>query len=227
MMKRSKSIEARQNRAAEEKSALLKDVESAEELKLSPLEYRSEVLARLEDVSVVYGGRRVCGPVSFEIRRGERIALAGGNGSGKSSLIKLLLGENVPHEGRISAGSGLLLSYVPQDASRLCGSLSDYAREYGLDESLLKTILRKLGFERAQLARDMSELSGGQKKKVLLARSLCEKAHLYVWDEPLNYIDLWSRMQLERLIARFKPTLLFVEHDDAFRENISTRTVEL
>lgn len=227
MMKRSKSIEARQNRAAEEKSALLKDVESAEELKLSPLEYRSEVLARLEDVSVVYGGRWVCGPVSFEIRRGERIALAGGNGSGKSSLIKLLLGENVPHEGRISAGSGLLLSYVPQDASRLCGSLSDYAREYGVDESLLKTILRKLGFERAQLARDMSELSGGQKKKVLLARSLCEKAHLYVWDEPLNYIDLWSRMQLERLIARFKPTLLFVEHDAAFRENISTRTVEL
>lgn len=131
------------------------------------------MLARLEDVSVVYGGRRVCGPVSFEIRRGERIALAGGNGSGKSSLIKLLLGENVPHEGRISAGSGLLLSYVPQDASRLCGSLSDYAREYGVDESLLKTILRKLGFERVQLARDhVGAVRGPEEKGATCAQPL-------------------------------------------------------
>lgn len=227
MMKRAKSIEARQNRAADEKSALLRDAESAGELKLSPLIYRSETLARFEDVSVVYHGRHVCGPVSFEIERGGRIALSGGNGSGKSSLIRLLLGADVPHEGTVSVGSGLVVSYVPQDASGLAGSLSDYAREYGVDESLFKAILRKLGFERAQLALDLSELSAGQKKKALIARSLCERAHLYVWDEPLNYIDLWSRMQLERLILRFEPTLLFVEHDAAFRANVATRTVEL
>ena len=67
----------------------------------------------------------------------------------------------------------------------------------------------------------------GQKKKVLLAGSLCESAHLYVWDEPLNYIDIYSRMQLERLITEFEPTMLFVEHDTAFRENVATECVEL
>ena len=73
----------------------------------------------------------------------------------------------------------------------------------------------------------MSGFSAGQKKKVLLAGSLCESAHLYVWDEPLNYIDIYSRMQLERLIAEFSPTMLFVEHDAAFRENVATECIEL
>ena len=227
MMKRSKAIEARQMQAAERKAALLKDVESAEELKLSPLVYRAETLASFAEVSVAYGGRRVCAPVSFEVRRGDRVALSGGNGSGKSSLIKLLLGEDIPHGGTVRAGSGLAISYVPQDASRLSGSLADYAREKGIDESLFKAILRKLDFERSQLGRDMRELSAGQKKKVLLAGSLCERAHLYVWDEPLNFIDLYSRIQLERLICAVKPTMVFVEHDSAFRASVATKVVEL
>ena len=227
MMKRSKAIEARQTQAAERKAALLKDVESAEELKLSPLVYRAETLASFAEVSVAYGGRRVCAPVSFEVRRGDRVALSGGNGSGKSSLIKLLLGEDIPHGGTVRAGSGLAISYVPQDASRLSGSLADYAREKGIDESLFKAILRKLDFERSQLGRDMRELSAGQKKKVLLAGSLCERAHLYVWDEPLNFIDLYSRIQLERLICAVKPTMVFVEHDSAFRASVATKVVEL
>ena len=73
----------------------------------------------------------------------------------------------------------------------------------------------------------MSDFSAGQKKKVLLAASLCQQAHLYVWDEPLNFIDVLSRMQIEDLIVSFKPTMLFVEHDRIFCENIATKTVEL
>ena len=71
----------------------------------------------------------------------------------------------------------------------------------------------------------MGDFSEGQKKKVLIARSLCEKAHLYIWDEPLNFIDVISRIQIESLILEYKPTLLFVEHDKAFRNNICTKTV--
>lgn len=74
---------------------------------------------------------------------------------------------------------------------------------------------------------DLSEASEGQKKKAVLARSLSERAHLYVWDEPLNFIDVLSRVQIEELILEFRPTLLFVEHDGAFRKNVATRTVEL
>ena len=66
-----------------------------------------------------------------------------------------------------------------------------------------------------------------QKKKVLIAKSLCEQAHLYVWDEPLNYIDIYSRMQIENLIREFSPTMIFVEHDLAFRNNMATKSIRL
>ena len=100
-------------------------------------------------------------------------------------------------------------------------------RQDAIDESLFKAILRKLDFERVQFDKDMSDFSAGQKKKVLLARSLCVKAHVYIWDEPLNYIDILSRMQIEELITTFKPTMIFVEHDRVFCENVGTRTVYL
>jgi lincosamide and streptogramin A transport system ATP-binding/permease protein len=89
------------------------------------------------------------------------------------------------------------------------------------------TILRKLDFSRAQLEKDMGGYSAGQKKKVLLAASLCESVHLYIWDEPLNYIDVISRMQIEELLLLHKPTMLFVEHDRAFCGNIATNTVRI
>ncbi|MDN8760363.1 ATP-binding cassette domain-containing protein, partial [Staphylococcus aureus] len=85
-----------------------------------------------------------------------------------------------------------------------------------------KTILRKLDFNREQFDKNMVDFSAGQKKKVLIAKSLCESAHLYIWDEPLNYIDIFSRIQIEKMILEYCPTLLFVEHDDAFCNNICT-----
>ena len=120
-----------------------------------------------------------------------------------------------------------MISYVPQDASFLRGNLSDYAEQQNIDETLFKTILRKLGFERVQFEKDMTDYSSGQKKKVLLAGSLCQQAHLYVWDEPLNYIDVWSRIQIETLLETYRPTMIFVEHDGAFRRHIATKTVVL
>ena len=227
LMKRAKTIEARQEKALEEKEELLKNRETVQLLKLSPLEYRSEVLAAFDKVEIVYGGRAVCPPVSFQLRRGDRIVLDGPNGSGKSSLLKLLVGQDIGHRGTVNVGSGLVISYVPQDSSHLRGSLTELAQGADIDESLFKTILRKMDFERVQFEKDIADLSEGQKKKVLLAKSLCEKAHLYVWDEPLNFIDVYSRMQIENLIREFTPTMLFVEHDRVFQEEIATQKVEL
>ena len=227
MMKRSKSIEARQNRAIEEKSGLLKNIESAESLKFFPQSYYSDTLATFSDVAVSYNGNTVCAPTSFTIKRGDRVVLDGRNGSGKSSLLKLLIGEKLDHSGTVSVGSGLIISYVPQDTSHLKGTLTDFAEENHLEESLFKALLRKLGFEQVQFEKDMQDFSGGQKKKVLIAKSLCEQAHLYVWDEPLNFIDVYSRMQIEELIKAYEPTMIFVEHDGAFRDNIATKTVQL
>lgn len=227
MMKRAKVIEKRQQKAIEEKSQLLKNTETAEPLKLFPQVYRSETLAVFDSVSICYNDKTVCSNVSFEIKRGERVALCGKNGSGKSSLVKLLLGMNVPYKGKVTVGSGLKISYVSQDTSKLCGNLKDFAGIHGLDESLFLAILRKLDFSRAQFDKDISDFSGGQKKKVLIAKSLCERAHIYVWDEPLNFIDVYSRMQIEDLICEFQPTMLFVEHDKFFRDLIATKVVEL
>lgn len=225
MMKRSKSIAARQQQAMEEKSGLLKNLETAEALKLHPLPYFADTLVTFSEAAPVFDGRGVCRPVSFEVKRGDRVVLDGKNGSGKTSLLKLLTGQPADCRGRIAIGSGLVLSYVPQDASGLRGSLSEFAEAHQIDESLFKAILRKMDFERIQFEKNMEDFSAGQKKKVLIAKSLCEQAHLYVWDEPLNYIDIYSRIQIENLIKEFSPTMIFVEHDLAFKNTIATKTV--
>ena len=226
-MARAKAIEQRQNAAIEEKSRLLKNIERSDTLKIFQKPYHSKQLARLKDVSIDYGTGAVCKNISFTIQMGDRIALRGANGSGKSSIIKLLCGEEIPYTGELWRGNGLQISCVSQDTSGLRGKLSGFARDSGIDESLFLAMLAKLDVPKAQMERDMSSLSAGQKKKVLLAKSICEPVHLHIWDEPMNYIDVISRMQIEELLLEYRPTILFVEHDKAFCENVATKTVEL
>ena len=88
-------------------------------------------------------------------------------------------------------------------------------------------MLAKLDVSKEQMEKDMSALSAGQKKKVLLARSICQPNHLHIWDEPMNYIDVISRMQIEELFLTFQPTILFVEHDKTFCDRIATKVVRL
>lgn len=227
MMKRAKAVEARQQKEIEQKSSLLKNTENISSLKISPLEYRAETLVAFSSVAPVYGGRQVCKSVTFDIKRGERIALEGRNGSGKSSLLKLLCGQNIQHCGAIKIGANLKISYIPQDTSHLKGTLSELASNNNIDESLFKAILHKMGFNKEQFEKDISDFSDGQKKKTLIAKSLCESAQLYVWDEPLNFIDIYSRMQIEDLLTEFQPTMIFVEHDKAFQQKIATRVIQL
>ena len=146
---------------------------------------------------------------------------------GKSSIIRLLCDGDVPHSGTVRIGSGLRISLVTQDTSHLHGKLSDLAQKSGIDESLFLAMLAKLDVPKSQMEKDLSALSAGQKKKVLIARSLCEKAHLHIWDEPMNYIDVISRMQIEQLLLEYQPTILFVEHDQAFCRHVATRIVTL
>ncbi len=227
MMKRSKAIEARQQSAIEDKAGLLKNIESSERLKISQLNFHADRLIEMENVAIFYGEKTACEGVRFTIEQGDRIALCGQNGSGKSSLIKLILGENITYTGTFRKASQLKISYVSQDTSHLGGNLTDYAREHNIEESLFKAILRKLDFSREQFEKDMAAFSGGQKKKVLIAKSLCEKAHLHIWDEPLNFVDVLSRLQIEELLLAYEPTILFVEHDIEFCKNIATKFVEL
>ena len=227
MMKRAKVVEAKKQQAVEQKSALLKNTEVVYGLKLSPLYHHAKRIVAFSDVKIKYGGRTVCSPPNFEIFNGDRIALEGKNGCGKSSVLKSITGDEIEHEGTIYLASGLKISYVPQTTATLFGTPSEFAALSDIDESLFKTILRKMDFKIELFDRDISTYSEGQKKKILIAKSLCEKAHLYVWDEPLNYLDLYSRIQVENLIKEFKPTMLFVEHDKAFRRSVADKTIRL
>jgi lincosamide and streptogramin A transport system ATP-binding/permease protein len=227
MMKRSKAIEARQQAAIDDKSKLLKNIESSERLKMSQVNFHADRLVELQNVSIFYGEKTACENVSFTVEQGDRVALYGKNGSGKSSLIKLICGENITYTGALRKASQLKISYVSQDTSHLRGNLTDYAADNDIDESIFKATLRKLDFSRVQFEKDMSDFSGGQKKKVLIAKSLCEKVHLHIWDEPLNFIDVISRMQIEELLLEYLPTILFVEHDSEFCQNIATKIFEL
>lgn len=224
---RRKNLEHRQERTIEEKERLLKNIESEESLKIITLSHHKKRLVTMEDVQISYGGKQIFRDLNFAVDQGDRVVLGGRNGCGKSSVIKLLLGDNITHTGKVETASGLVISYISQDTGWLKGNLKDFAEENDLPESLFMAILRKLDFKREQFDKQIESYSEGQKKKVLIAKSLSEQAHLYIWDEPLNFIDLFSRMQIEELILKYRPTLLMVEHDKAFVENVSTRVVQI
>ncbi len=133
----------------------------------------------------------------------------------------------MPYTGEVAIGGGLIVSYVSQDTSNVKGWLSEYAEKLGTEDSLFKAMLSKLNFTRLDIDRRIEELSEGEKKKVLIAGSLCERAHIHIWDEPMNFIDVISRMQIEELLTEFRPTMIFVEHDRAFVEKVANKIVEL
>ena len=265
MQQRRKNLEHRQQNAIEQKQELLKNIEAPVALKIMPLPHHKEVLIRAENLSILYGEKAVVKNLNMEIRQGERLLLSGGNGCGKSSIIKAILaseqaevpgnpisgikekqekgterGKNILLQGngnKVDRGEGeekfkitgaleipkgLKISYISQDTSCLKGNLGEYIDSLGLSESLFKSILRQLDFDRVQFEKNMEEYSEGQKKKVLIAGSLLSQAHLYVWDEPLNYIDVFTRMQLEQLILKAQPTMLLVEHDMVFGKKCAT-----
>lgn len=228
MMQLSKNIERRQDKLITEKQALLQDIEEMESLKIEPLKSNYPFLVSLEDISIFYNSKKIIGPISFDILPMDRIWLKGSNGSGKSSILKLIMEDsNIKYTGKIHTHNQLKISYIPEDTSLLKGTLKNFIYEQGINEILFKTILRKLDFKREDFERKLEDYSEGMKKKVLVAKSLSEEAHLYVWDEPLNYIDIFSRIQIEEVLLEYKPTIIFVCHDIAFCNHIATKIITL
>jgi lincosamide and streptogramin A transport system ATP-binding/permease protein len=227
LMKRAKFAEARKTAAAEEKSKLLRTIEQIDPLRIDSLTHHRKTLVTMENLQVWYGKTPGTPEVSLTVKQGERVALTGKNGSGKTSLLKLVAGEELKHTGLLQTAGGLVVSAVSQETAWLKGDLREFVARFHLDRTQFFTMLRKLGLERAQFEKDVEHFSTGQKKKVLLAKSLCERAHLYLWDEPLNFIDLDSRKQIEDLILYSMPTMLFVEHDAVFLDRVATKQTVL
>lgn len=172
MMKRAKAIEFRKENLIEDKKKLLKNLEKNDSLKLFPITYTKDNLISIEDLSIQYESKDIFNDINFTVNQGDRVSLRGKNGCGKSSIIKLILGEKINHSVYIKLGSGLIISYVTQDADYLQGSFKDFIETENLDESLFKALLSKLDFNPNMFDKDLKKLSGGQKKKVLIAKSL-------------------------------------------------------
>lgn len=232
MQSRVTQLENRIDREIEEKEGLLQDIEAPVDLKIMPLQHYKKTLISVYDYGLRYedATEPVFEKLRFELMQGERVFLNGNNGCGKSSLIKAILSSENSRfieSGILTIAPNLKISYINQDTSFLKGSIKDFCKKRDLDESLFCAILRQLDMERVQFVKNMEDYSEGQKKKVLIAASLLTSAHLYIWDEPLNYIDVFSRMQIEKLLLKFNPTMLIVEHDVRFREKIATKVIDM
>lgn len=227
MMKRSKSIEKRRLKSIEEKESLLKNIETSEALTLALSKTNSEkVLIELKDVSIFYGENKVVENFSLCLHPGEKVALCGCNGCGKSSIIKAIKRE-VEFTGNIYINRETNISFINQNYNEVNQNLDEFASENKLDKTKFFTLLIKLGFTRGELENNTLNLSAGQKRKVLIAKSLCSHANVFIWDEPLNYIDVFSRIQIENVIKQSNATILFIEHDKTFTENVASRVIYL
>ena len=227
MMKSSKVMEQRIDRAIDEKTNLLRNVDRNDKLKLIPLTSNKNPLVLINNLQVKYNDKTIFNPISFEVNNGDRVAIIGKNGIGKTSILKLILGEKIQYNGEFKVANDLKISYVSQNTDYLKENLKSFAQENKIDESIFKAMLVKMGLSKNDFDTNIQDMSEGQKKKVLIAKSISEQANIYIWDEPLNYIDILTREQIEDTILNYNPTIIFVEHDERFIEKIATKIINI
>lgn len=239
MMKKSKVMERRIEKAIDEKASLLNNVDRNDSLKIVTLENRKNPLVLAEKLQIKYDDKVIFNPISFEVNDKDRVAIVGKNGAGKSSILNLILGNDIKYDGNIKIANDLKISYVSQSTEGLTGTLKSIlmnddrgtlksiSTDDDVDESIFKAMLVKMGVPNKEFDKDIKQMSEGQKKKVLIAKSISQRANLYIWDEPLNYIDILTRIQIEEAILKYKPALIFVEHDETFIKKIATKTIYL
>jgi ATP-binding cassette subfamily F protein uup len=193
-------------------------------------------LLNLLDVSLAFGGPAILDHINFQIEPGERVCLVGRNGAGKSTLMKVIMGEMKPDSGDVFRPQGSLYARLTQEVpTDVAGTVhdivasglrpnDDHHEEDWQRDIRVEDLIAHVGVPPTQ---EFAALSGGLKRRVLLARALAGQPDLLLLDEPTNHLDLESILWLEELLLETKPTLFFVTHDRAFLRKIATRIVEL
>lgn len=169
--------------------------------------------------------------VSFELKRGERVAVLGPNGVGKTTLLRALIGELPLLEGTVQWGAGVELGYYDQEQSDLTPANTVLEEVWSafprLAEGDVRSVLGQFLFSGEDVKKTIGSLSGGEKARVALAKLMLRNANVLVLDEPTNHLDLLSREVLEAALEEYDGTLLFVSHDRYFLNRFADRIVEL
>lgn len=228
VMKRSKAIIHRMEDQISEKEKLLKNLEKVDPLTIHVKSTHKKQWIKAENLQLFYGDRALFEPISFELNKGDRLAITGANGSGKTSLIDFLLGA-FPGEvrGEVTIATNWTLSLVRQDFKDNTGTLVEFSEKRQIREEELLNHLRKLGVERSVFLNKIEQMSQGQQKRVEIAKAMLTPADIFIWDEPLNYLDVFNHQQLEQAILNANPTMIIVDHDQYFLSKIATKTIEL
>ncbi|MFC4651474.1 ribosomal protection-like ABC-F family protein [Lactococcus nasutitermitis] len=172
----------------------------------------------VSNLGKILGDKLLFTETNFTIYRGERLAVLGKNGSGKTSFLRLLLGELTPDEGEVKRAENLAVGYLPQqlyfpdEMSRLV----DFAKKLTGNEQIAREELARFGFYASDVSKRLRDLSGGEKVRLALLQLFQEKIDLLILDEPTNHLDIEAREEIEAILAAYQGTLLAVSHDRYF-----------
>ena len=228
VMKRSLVARRRMEEAAE--NARVEKPFERDAVKIEFASTGGRSLLRVEDLTVGYPGEdALASGVSFDLAAGERLAVRGPNGSGKTALLRTVLGEIPPVSGVARLASSARVGYfdqdnrlVPRDATAL-----EIVRQTGRDETLVRTVMGRMGVRRETVKKPARQLSSGERAKVLLASIILGDNNLLVLDEPTNHLDIETQDVLLDALAKFPGGMLFVSHDRHFVDSLATDTLDL
>lgn len=190
----------------------------------------NEVL-QINDLAIGYPGLTLAQNITFGLEKGQRLALIGPNGTGKSTLLKTIIGLLPAVQGRIKLGRNVETGYYAQEQEQLSTGktvLDELWDEYPLaEERFIRTVLGNFLFSQEDVYKPVANLSGGEKARLALAKLMLKQANLLILDEPTNHLDIYSREVLEESLTDFPGTILFVSHDRYFLNKIATGIIEL
>lgn len=185
----------------------------------------------VENLTMGYEGEKLFENINLKLSRGDSVALIGPNGIGKSTLIKGIAKKLAPMSGSITYGTNVTIGYYDQEQRQLTSNktvLNELWDEYPhTDERTIRTVLGNFLFSGDDVLKIVSELSGGEKARLALAKLMMQKANLLILDEPTNHLDINSKEVLEAALLDYPGTILFVSHDRYFINRIANKVVEL
>lgn len=200
------------------------------ELRLPPAAECAERVLIMEDLTIGYGEKVLAKGINLTLRRGDKAALLGANGTGKTTLLRTILGEIPPLKGKAKIGNRVQIGYFSQSYERLDANqtlLENFVIEYGFTEEHTRSMLGGMLFHGDDVFKKIGELSGGQKARLVLLKLVLDGANCLVLDEPTNHLDIMARETVEAALEAFDGTVLVVSHDRYFVNEVANRIWEI